>query len=136
MKTKIFLAVLAAAGLLGTIGCVDTVSGRQTGGLPFIKDTVEGRYERPVSEVTKAAVEVIKFNGTLLTESTLHNETNLVRTVEGKVNQRDIFIRVEPVDAKVTSVKVEARTPAGGGDLDTAHELEKQIALQLVSGPR
>jgi hypothetical protein len=133
---KIFLAVASLGSLLLASGCVDTVNGRQTGGIPFIKDMVEGRYERPVDQVYKASVDVVRYNGTLLTESTLHSETNTVKTVEGKINQRSVWIRVEPVDSKVTSVKVQTRTTTGVGDLDLAHEIEKQIALHLVSGSR
>jgi hypothetical protein len=51
----------------------------------------------------------------------------------GKVNQRNVWIRVEPVDPKVTEVTVEARTRAGLRDQDLVHELEKEIALQLQS---
>jgi hypothetical protein len=130
MRIKIFLALIGVA-LLG-VGCVETVSGRKTAGVPFIKDEVEGRYERSVDQVFQAAIQVVKLNGTLINESILHNETNTVKTVEGKINQRSVWVRVEPVDAKVTAVKVQTRTKAGGSDLDLAHEIEKQIALQLV----
>ena len=113
-------------------GCVDTVSGRKTAGVPFIKDTVEGHYERPLNQVYEAAKDVIKFNGTLINESTLHTETNEVKTVEGKVNQRTVWVRVEAMD-KMTGVAVQTRTKAGGPDIDLAHEIEKQIALKLVT---
>jgi hypothetical protein len=61
----------------------------------------------------------------------MHGNTNIVRVVEGKVNQRSVWVRVEPVDARITSVMVQVRTPGGGKDVDLTHELEKQIALQL-----
>jgi hypothetical protein len=35
------------------------------------------------------------------------------------------------VDPKITSIIVQARTSGGGSDIDTAHELEKQVALAL-----
>lgn len=124
------------AGLLGLAlvvsGCVGTLDGRHRAGVPFVKDSVEGRYERPVERVYSAAREVIRYNGTLIRESTQHGETNTVRVLEGKVNQRSVWVRVEPLDPKVTRVVVQVRTPAGGKDLDLAHELEKQIALQLT----
>src|SRR5262250_1130955 len=88
---KIFVLLLGAV-LVG--GCVGTVTGRKTGGVPFVKDTVEGRYERPLDQVFEAAKEVIKFNGTLVNESILHNETNTVKTAEGKVSQSTVWIRV------------------------------------------
>jgi hypothetical protein len=130
MKTHFFVAVIGAALLV--IGCHSTMDGRKRAGVPFVKDQVEGRYERPADKVFAAAREVIKFNGTLVNESTLHGGTNLVRVLEGKVNQRNVWVRVEPMDAKVTSVVVQVRTKSGGKDTDLTHEIEKQIALQLA----
>ena len=130
MKKKIFLALLGAG--LAAAGCVSTVTGRNTAGVPFITDAVQGRYERPLDQVFEAAKEVVKFNGALINESILHSETNSVKTVEGKINQRTVWVRVEAVDPKVTAVTVQTRTSGGGSDLDLAHEVEKQIALKLV----
>ena len=130
MKQKIFLA-LVGVSLIGA-GCVRTVTERTSFGVPFVKDSVEGRYERPLEQVFDAAKEVVKFNGALVSESTLHSETNLVKTVEGKVNQRSVWIRVEAMDPKVTGVAVQTRTKGGATDIDLAHEIEKQIALKLV----
>jgi hypothetical protein len=62
----------------------------------------------------------------------LYNSTNVVKTVEGKVNQRTVWVRIEAIDPKVTAVTVQTRTPGGGSDIDLAHEIEKQIALKLV----
>ncbi|HEV2394687.1 MAG TPA: DUF3568 family protein [Verrucomicrobiae bacterium] len=129
MKLK-FLAMSIGAVLL-LAGCVSTVNQRTTPGMPFIKDRVEGRYERSVDEVFQAAKQVISNNGVLVNESTLYNQTNTVKTVEGKVNQRNVWVRVEPVDPKITQVTVQTRTPGGGADIDLAHELEKEIALKL-----
>lgn len=130
MKTSILVALLGVSLL--AVGCMRTVTGRSTAAVPFAKDKVTGYYERPVDAVYNAAKEVVKFNGTLLNESILHGQTNEVRTVEGKVNLRNIWIRVEATDPKTTGVTVQARTTGGGTDLDVAHELEKQIALKLV----
>ena len=132
MKTKLF-TLLAAVVLVSLVaGCYSTVTGRSKFGMPFTKDKVEGRYERPVDEVFNAAIEVIKYNGTLVNESVLHSQTNLVKTLEGRVNQRRVYVRVEQLDPKLTSVQVQARTAGGGRDLDLTHELEKEIALKLV----
>lgn len=130
MRTTIF-AVLLVALVLGA-GCVDTVSGRKRAGVPFIKDQVQGQYERPASQVYDAALAVIKFNGTLVNETILHNESNEVKTVEGKVNQTTVWVRVDPLDKNLTGVVVQTRTKGGGSDLDLAHEIEKQIAVKLV----
>jgi hypothetical protein len=130
MKTKICLGLLGVMLVLS--GCVNTVGGGHTAGMPFVKDRVKGSYERSVDQVYEAAKDVVKLNGTLIRESILHTETNDVKTVEGKVNQRDVWVLVAPVDPKVTEVTVQARTSGGNADLDVAHEVEKQIALKLV----
>jgi len=131
MKTKFGLVILLPAILL--TGCVRTVSDRDAAAVPFVKDKVEARYERSVQEVYNAALYVLKFNGTLQNEITLHQEDGNARALEGRVDQRRVWIRVEPVDAKVTSLVVQARTSAGGTDMNLAHELDKQIALRLTS---
>ncbi len=120
------------AAVFFVAGCVSTVDGRRTPGVPFVKDSVQGNYERPVDQIAEAAKEVIKFNGTLLNESTLHKETNAVRTVEGKVKGRTIWVRISAAAPNISSVEVQARTSAGGTDIGLAHEIEKQIALKLV----
>jgi hypothetical protein len=134
MKTTIFAALLFFA-VLGS-GCVETVVGRKTAGVPFVKDRIESRYERPMDEVFQAAREVIAFNGALVHEGILHGQTNavnnLVRTVEGKINQRTVWVRIEQVEPRVTGVIVQTRTPAGGSDIELAAEIDKQIALKLV----
>src|SRR5206468_9301269 len=121
MKEKLFLALIGAS-LIGA-GCVPTVTGRTSMGVPFVKDSVEGHYERPLDQVYDAAKEVVKFNGTLVNESILHTETNMVKTVEGKVNQRSVWVRVEAMDTKITGVMVQTRTTGGMSDIDLAHEI-------------
>jgi hypothetical protein len=130
MKTKV-LAGLIGALLVGA-GCVSTVDDRHRAGMPFTKDKFEGRYERSVDQVFQAAKQVMADNGVLANDSTLYNQGNVVRTVEGKVNQRSIWVRIEGIDPKITSVIVQARTRGGFADVDLAHELEKQIALKLT----
>lgn len=108
------------------------MDGKHTAAVPFVKDKLEARYERSVTQVTAAARQVIQDNGMLLRESTLFGGTNAACALEGKVNQRTVWNRIEPVDANVTSVVVEARNKYGGRDLDLVHDLDKQIALKLV----
>jgi hypothetical protein len=118
--------------LLAGVGCVSTVSGTKTAGVPWIKDSMVGNYERSVDQVTEAAKAVILANGTLVNETTQYEQTNTVRTVEGKVSSRRVWIRITAIEPKVTQVQVQTRNSAGGSDLELAHELEKQIALKLV----
>jgi hypothetical protein len=129
MKKSIFAVLIGA--VLVAVGCVSTVNDRTTAGMPFIKDRVEGRYERTPDQIFTATKTVVGKLGTVVNESTLYNPTNTVRTVQGKVNQRTVWVRIEPLDPKVTAVIVQTRTPGGISDLDLAHEIEKEIALEL-----
>ena len=130
MKTKIFLAVLGAAII--TTGCVGTVSGTKTPALVYNRDQVQGRYQRSVDQVYQAAVQVIQTDGVLVTEYIPHDTTNTVRSLKGKVNQRNVWIRVAAESPQITDVTVQARSGTSG-DVDLAHELEKEIALKLSS---
>ena len=86
MKTK-FLLIVAGLAIVA-VGCVRTVSGKRTAAVPLVKDRIEGRYARPASQVFDAAKEVIRLNGTLSSEGTLHSGTNVggVLVLEGRVN--------------------------------------------------
>jgi hypothetical protein len=130
MNIKFLAAVFAGVAILAT-GCIDTVSGKRTGGVPLVNDKVEGRYERTPAQVYDAAKSVLKLNGTLLSESTIH-DTNTVLALEGRINQRSVWIAIQPVDAKVSSVVIQARTQGGAADRPLCFELDKLIALQLV----
>ncbi len=58
---------------------------------------------------------------------------NAARALQGRVNQNSVWIRVEQTaDLKTIQVSVEARTKWGNSNIDLAHELEKEIALQLA----
>ena len=134
MKTKICAAFLGLAVLAA--GCVNTVSGRKTAGVPFIKDKIEAQYPRQMDQVYQAALEVIQFNGAVVNEGVLHGQTNavnnIVKTIEGNVNQRTVWVRVQQIDSKVTALTVQTRTSGGGSDVDLAAMIDKQIALKLV----
>ena len=111
MKTKIFAAF--AGVVVVAAGCVSTVDERHEAGVPFIRDQVEGRYERPVDQVYDAAKQVLVFNGTLVRDSTL--ATNNVRVLEGKANQCSVWIRIELIDPKpITSVIVQGKNSGSG----------------------
>ncbi|HEY3931989.1 MAG TPA: hypothetical protein VGM58_06415 [Verrucomicrobiae bacterium] len=132
MKTKIFAALFGIA--IATAGCVNTVTDTKTMGVPLVRDSVQGRYQRPLDDVYRAAVTVVNNNGVVTTEFIPHDTTNAVRSLEGKLNQGKVWVRVEAIDPQtpVTQVTVQVRTHYGGADVDSAHELEKEIALQLA----
>lgn len=133
MKTKFFAALAMAAVLFATIGCVQTVTDRKTPAIPGLKDSFENRYERTVDQAFDAAKAVVSNSGVMNSESILHNQTNMVKTIEGKVNQRSVWVRIEGIDPKITSVTVQARTPGGAPDMDLTHQLATEIAVKLGS---
>lgn len=134
MKLQFFAALIGAAVL--ATGCVNTVTGQKTAGVPFIKDTIEARYEKPAEPVFLAAKQVIAEEGMLITEGTLYGQTNalgnMVRTIKGKVNERTVYVRVEAFDPKITGTAVQTRTSGGVSDIDLAAQIDKQIALKLA----
>jgi hypothetical protein len=95
-------------------------------------DSVSGRYARTPDEVYDASKLVIQHNGVLLTEYIPHDTTNDVRSLEGRVNDSKVWVRVQVIDPKTTQVDVQARSNWGTTDVDLVHELEKEIALQLA----
>jgi hypothetical protein len=133
MKAKILAAFAGIGMVLLATGCINTVSGTRTAAMSFGEDRFSGRYERTPDQVYQASVMVMNHNGVLITEYIPHDTTNSVRSLYGKVDQRNVWISVETVDPKTTQVTVEARTHAGFRDQDLVHELEKEIALQLQS---
>ena len=131
MKMKVF-AAFAGVAIIAT-GCVSTVADTHTATMvPFGRDSVEGRYPRSVDQVYQASVQVVQHNGVVLTEYIPHDTTNTVRSLKGRADQCDVWLRVEAVDPQITQVSVEARTKWGNSNIDLAHELEKEIALQLA----
>ncbi|HSY42478.1 MAG TPA: DUF3568 family protein [Candidatus Acidoferrum sp.] len=131
MKMKIFAALASVGMALGTAGCVNTVSGTYTSGF-HNSDKVVSRYQRSVDEVYAAAIAVINNNGVLITEFIPHDTTNTVRSLEAKVDKETIYIRVEAVDPQITQVTIQARTNVAG-DVQEAHELDKEILLKLAN---
>ena len=93
MKTRILALSLGALAVV--VGCVHTVNDRSTAAFPFVKDKFEARYERSVDQVYGASVFVINYLGTVSRESIINPGTNQVKAIEGKVNGRTIWVRVQ-----------------------------------------
>ena len=106
-------------------GCYTTVDGGKKAGVPWMKDTIEGRYERSVEELYDAALEVLSFNGTLVSENRVNN------SLIAKVDTNTVYVQVEPVGPSISRILVQSRSRYGRPDVDLASELEKQVALQL-----
>ncbi|MBI4658096.1 MAG: hypothetical protein HY735_04460 [Verrucomicrobia bacterium] len=125
MKKNLLPLFSAACLLAFTLGCYSTLDGRMRMGTPMGKDTIEGRYQRSVDEIFKAAKDVLSFNGTLYGENTIS------KTLEAKIDTRTVWVAVDEVEPKVSRVRVQARKKGGTSDVDLASEIEKQIALRL-----
>ena len=125
LKWTGLLVLLLISLLLG--GCVDTLSGRNRAAVPFVKDKIEARYERSPMEIWQAAKDVLAYNGTLYSEDTLKS------TLEASVNARTVWVKVQPLDTKVSQVWIQVRTKGGGTDMELAGEIDKQIAIRLAA---
>jgi len=119
-------ALCACLGFAVLTGCYSSIEGRNRAGIPFSKDRIESRYERPVDEVFAAAKAVLSFNGTLEGENTIQ------KVLWAKVDTRTVHVKVAEAEPKVTSVTVQARRKGGVADVYYASEIDKQIALRLV----
>jgi hypothetical protein len=130
MKMK-FLACWALAGLvLATLpGCVGTPDGHSKAGVPFTKDTITSRYEKPAPQLVAVARIVLNRNGKLLHDDSVND------SLEARINQRDVWVKVTDLDGKVTEVSVQARKSATA-DIDLAAEISKQIGMELVAQSR
>jgi hypothetical protein len=125
MKKNIF-ALLAASSLVAYVtGCYTDLDGHMHGGVPFVKDKIESRYERPVDQIFAAAKQVLSYNGTLTSENTI------TKTLAAKIDTRTVEVKVNEVEPKVSKVVVQARRKGGSADIDLASEIDKQIALRL-----
>ena len=125
MKLNFFGVLAVAAVLVFGAGCYSTADGHSKFGVPFAKDKIESRYERPAEQIFAAAKEVLRFNGTLYGENTISH------TLEAKVDTRTVWVAVDEVEPKVARVVVQARKRNKTADVDLAAEIDKQIALRL-----
>jgi hypothetical protein len=132
MKITDFKPVLAAAisaSALLVCGCVRTLDDHTKAAWPLTgAGIVPERYERSVDQVHTAALWVLKNRGKLIMDD------SVTHTLKAMINERTVFVRVTKVDDKTTALDVQARTTLAS-DNDLAHEIDKQIALQLTVTP-
>jgi hypothetical protein len=122
------LSLLAIILLVVVTGCENDPTGRRRAGVPFMKDTIEGRYQRPPTEIFQAARQVLEVVGTLTGENTINS------SLEAQVDNRTVVVKVDEVETGVSRLMVQARKKGGAPDVDLAAEIEKQIALKLATG--
>lgn len=129
---KGFFALLAGVMVVALTGCVNTVTEQKTAGVKLSADQLENRYEVTLAQAYDASKRAFAGYGNIARESNLLTSSNQVRTLEGTANGRDVWVRVESLDPKLTSVKVQARSTWSGSDVQTAHDLATRIALELA----
>jgi hypothetical protein len=128
---KLIFATLAGIVIV-TAGCVSTVTDTSSPALTWSTDKISARYQRSLDQVYSAAVTVVNNNGKVLTEYIPHDTTNSVRALSGKVNDKNVWVRVEAVDPKITELTIQARSSWGVSDVGLASELVTEVALQLA----
>lgn len=126
---KKILFALLLVGSLGSFltGCVNTIDGNTRWGVPAVRDKIESRYERPVETIYEASKVV------LIRLGKLNVADEIGKVLEAKVDAKTVYVRVTPdvAEPTISVVTVQVRGKSGGGDLDLASEVDKQIALQL-----
>ena len=128
MRKNIFVGIAILALAIFAAGCVRTVDGRKEAGNPMVKDKIVRVYERPVMQCWAAAKDVLTAMGTVFSEDVMQS------TVSARVDTRTVRVKVESIDPKMTRVTTQVRTKMGNSDLDLGGEIDKQIALRLVTG--
>jgi len=129
MKLNWILPLLLALAALFFSGCVETLDNRHRATWnPVAKDRVEGRYDRPPLEIWSAAKDVLKHQGTLVSEDTLKN------VLQASVDERTVWVKIDEFDAKATRVLVQSQTKGGLPDLEMAGYIKEQIAIRLATG--
>jgi hypothetical protein len=130
MKNR-FWGLLACVGLVvGITGCYSTQESSLKLGVPFQKDTIVSRYERPYAQVYAACKEIIRRMGTLTNDDV---ETKLLK---GRVDGRPVWIKLDDAEPQITKISIQARGTGGGADIDLASEIDKQIYGVLISKTR
>jgi hypothetical protein len=125
MKLRIIASMVLCFFGLVLSGCYTTVDGGKKAGVPWMKDTIEGRYERSVDQLYEASLAVLSFNGTLVSENRINN------SIVAKVDTTTVYVQIEPIGPSISRVLVQSRTRFGRPDVDLSSEIEKQIALEL-----
>ncbi len=128
---KNLTTLLALTVVVMLVGCVGKVTETTPGTKPAYQDRVTNQYQKSVDQVFEATKQAVTSFGNVTRADTLLAATNQVRTVEGMINGRSIYIRLEEVKPKTTTAVVQVRTKAGGTDLRVAADVVRQIGVYL-----
>ena len=128
MKLRFLVGAILAVCTLWLTGCVSTLDGRHRAGVRFVNDTLVDLYERSPKECWTATKDVLSHNGQIVSEDFQRN------TIQASVADKTVWVKIEPVDQRVTRVSVQVRGKAGGGDMEMAAQTKTQIAVRLATG--
>ncbi|HKS36117.1 MAG TPA: hypothetical protein VJW76_02935 [Verrucomicrobiae bacterium] len=127
MKRSFFTLLSLSCLMLVGVGCYTAGDGGLKVGVPFGKDTIVSRYERPYDQVKRATIAVLKRNGTLTSD-------DLVKKVlAARIDTHTIWVQLDDSEPRIVKVSVQARTNGGGPDVDMASEIDKQIYGELIT---
>jgi hypothetical protein len=126
MKNKILFPLLLSGMMVLMTGCVGTINGQSKAGIPWTKDTITKRYDRPKAQSEAATKTVLAREGKLTIDYISDN------TLEAQINGDTVWVRLEDVEPNVTLVSVQARRGARA-DIETAADIATKIALQLMA---
>jgi hypothetical protein len=121
MLRALLITLALTCAIAFSTGCYSTSEGRVRAGVPFVKDSIQSRYELPLSNVHDAAIEVLKTNGELTSDDVVK------KVVAGVAFGRKIWISFDDSIPGITTVTTQARTKAGGPDVEIASEIDKLI---------
>jgi hypothetical protein len=124
MKLRFLVCVVVLVGTLGLTGCVSTLDGRHQVGWPLSDDTLVSLYERTPKECWTASKDVLTHDGQIVAEDFQRN------TIEASRANKSVWVRVEPVDQKVTRVTIQVRS----ADMELAAQIQTEIAVRLATG--
>ena len=122
---RFLIALTATVGLALSTGCYKSPEGRLHGGVPFSKDTIESRYERPIDQLYRAARETLAYNGTIVSENAV------AKVFTARIDTRTVWVKIDQAEPTISRITVQARTGAGRADIELASEIDKQTALRL-----
>jgi len=125
MKLNLFALLAAVCVASLSLGCYSTVEGKRRAGVNLSTDRIESRYERKPAEVFSASRQVLGFMGTLTSENTINS------TLEARVDNNTVWVRVTEIEPGISQVLVQARRSSMKGNVALASEVAKRIALEL-----
>jgi hypothetical protein len=126
MLKKLLTCSALTAMLTLTPGCYSTSEGHVRPGVPFVKDSIQSSYEMPMATVHDAAIAVLQKNGEVTGDDVVK------RVVSGVAFGRKIWISFSEDTPGITTVTTQARSSAGGPDVEIASEIDKRIYGQLA----